>query len=47
MAAGGQAGVAKEELTSFAQSAVKMGITFDQTAEQSRQMMAQWRTAVG
>ncbi|HGJ5882469.1 phage tail tape measure protein [Arsenophonus sp.] len=45
VAAGGQAGIAKEELMSFAQSAVKMGIAFDQTAEQSGQMMAQWRTA--
>ncbi|HGJ5856481.1 phage tail tape measure protein [Arsenophonus nasoniae] len=45
VAAGGQAGIAKEELMSFAQSAVKMGIAFDQTAEQSGQMMARWRTA--
>ncbi|EFW13127.1 phage tail tape measure protein [Serratia symbiotica str. Tucson] len=45
VAAGGQAGIAKEELMSFAQSAVKMGIAFDQTAEQSGQMMAQWHTA--
>ncbi|MFT8210858.1 MAG: phage tail tape measure protein [Symbiopectobacterium sp.] len=45
VAAGGQAGIAKEELMSFAESAVKMGVAFDQTAEQSGQMMAQWRTA--
>lgn len=45
VAAGGQAGIAKEELLSFAESAVKMGVAFDQTAEQSGQMMAEWRTA--
>lgn len=45
VAAGGQAGIAKEELLSFAESAVKMGVAFDQTAEESGQMMAQWRTA--
>ncbi|QLK87336.1 phage tail tape measure protein [Arsenophonus endosymbiont of Aphis craccivora] len=45
VAAGGQEGIAKEELMSFAQSDIKMGIAFDQTAEQSGQMMAQWRTA--
>ncbi|WP_439647135.1 phage tail tape measure protein [Arsenophonus endosymbiont of Aleurodicus floccissimus] len=41
VAAGGQAGIVKKELMSFAKSAVKMGIAFDQTAEQSGQMMAQ------
>lgn len=45
VAAGGQAGIAQAELMSFAGSAVKMGVAFDQTAEQSGQMMAQWRTA--
>lgn len=45
VAAGGQAGIAKEELLSFTESAVKMGVAFDQTAEESGQMMAQWRTA--
>ncbi|HEN3622836.1 TPA: phage tail tape measure protein [Yersinia enterocolitica] len=45
VAAGGQAGIAREELTRFAEDAVKMGIAFDQTAEESGQMMAQWRTA--
>ncbi|KFK95018.1 MULTISPECIES: phage tail tape measure protein [unclassified Serratia (in: enterobacteria)] len=45
VAAGGQAGIAKSELMAFAESAIKMGIAFDQTAEQSGQMMAQWRTA--
>lgn len=45
VAAGGQAGIAREELARFAEDAVKMGIAFDQTAEESGQMMAQWRTA--
>ncbi|WON77838.1 phage tail tape measure protein [Serratia sp. UGAL515B_01] len=45
VAAGGQAGIARDELLKFAEGAVKMGIAFDQTAEQSGQMMAQWRTA--
>ena len=29
----------------FAESAAKMGVAFDITAEQAGQMMAQWRTA--
>ncbi|MDU2730521.1 MULTISPECIES: phage tail tape measure protein [Pantoea] len=45
VAAGGQAGIARNELKQFASDAVKMGIAFDQTAEESGQMMAQWRTA--
>jgi TP901 family phage tail tape measure protein len=45
VASGGQAGIAKAELLGFAEAAVKMGIAFDQTAEQSGDMMAKWRTA--
>lgn len=45
VAAGGQAGIARKELIGFASDAVKMGIAFDQTAEESGQMMATWRTA--
>lgn len=45
VAAGGQAGIARADLKAFATDAVKMGIAFDQTAEESGQMMAQWRTA--
>jgi TP901 family phage tail tape measure protein len=44
-AAGGQSGIAREELGAFAQDAVKMGIAFDTTAEESGSMMAKWRTA--
>lgn len=45
VAAGGQSGIARGELLGFAQDAVKMGIAFDQTAEQSGDMMAKWRTS--
>lgn len=45
VAAGGQSGIAREELLSFAESAAKMGVAFDVTADQAGQMMAQWRTA--
>ncbi|WP_230090836.1 phage tail tape measure protein [Pseudomonas sp. BIGb0427] len=45
VAAGGQSGIAREELNQFAEDAVKMGVAFDQTAEQSGSMMAKWRTA--
>jgi TP901 family phage tail tape measure protein len=44
-AAGGQSGIAREELGAFAKDAVKMGIAFDTTAEESGSMMAKWRTA--
>lgn len=45
VAAGGQAGFAKDELPKFAEDAVKMGVAFDQTAEQAGEMMATWRTS--
>lgn len=45
VAAGGQAGIARGDLMQFANDAVKMGVAFDTTAEESGQMMAQWRTA--
>ena len=45
VAAGGQAGIAKEELLGFAESAAKMGVAFDITADQAGDMMAKWRTA--
>ncbi|EJA5114913.1 phage tail tape measure protein [Salmonella enterica] len=45
VAAGGQAGIARGDLMQFASDAVKMGGAFDTTAEESGQMMAQWRTA--
>lgn len=45
VAAGGQSGIARDELGRFAEEAVKMGVAFDQTAEESGDMMAKWRTA--
>ncbi|WP_323115431.1 phage tail tape measure protein [Pseudomonas guariconensis] len=45
VAAGGQSGIAKNELLGFAEAAVKMGVAFDQTADESGEMMAKWRTA--
>lgn len=45
VAAGGQAGIARSDLMQFTSAAVKMGVAFDTTAEESGQMMAQWRTA--
>lgn len=44
-AAGGQSGIAREELNQFSEDAVKMGVAFDQTASESGEMMAKWRTA--
>ncbi|MGC5885735.1 phage tail tape measure protein [Ralstonia pseudosolanacearum] len=45
VAAGGQAGFDKNELGRFAEDAVKMGVAFDQTAQQAGEMMATWRTS--
>ncbi|WP_412526087.1 phage tail tape measure protein [Burkholderia lata] len=45
VAAGGQAGLARSELTRFAEDAVKMGVAFEQSAEESGDMMAKWRTS--
>lgn len=45
VAAGGQSGLVREELLQFAEDAVKMGVAFDTTAEQSGEMMAKWRTS--
>lgn len=45
VAAGGQSGIAREDLLAFAKSAAKMGTAFDITADQAGEMMAKWRTA--
>lgn len=45
VAAGGQSGIARADLTQFASDAAKMGIAFDVTADQAGDMMAKWRTA--
>lgn len=45
VAAAGQAGIARNELARFAEDAVKMGVAFDTTAEESGEMMKIWRTS--
>lgn len=45
VAAGGQAGIEKENLITFAESAAKMGVAFDITADQAGDMMAKWKTS--
>ena len=45
VAAGGQSGIARGELLQFAESAAKMGVAFDITADEAGEMMAKWRTA--
>lgn len=47
VAAGGQAGIARDDLKQFATDAIKMGVAFDISAEQAGDMMAKWRTAFG
>ena len=45
VAAGGQSGIAKQDLIGYAEAAAKMGVAFDITAQDAGQSMAQWRTA--
>jgi len=45
VAAGGQAGIATKELTAFAESAIKMGVAFDISADEAGQAMAEMRAA--
>jgi len=45
VAAGGQAGLARGELTAFAESAVKVGVAFGMTADEAGQMMSELRSA--
>lgn len=47
MEAAGQSHIAKNELLDFTETATKMGIAFDSTAEQAGDWMAAWRTALG
>ena len=46
-AAAGQAGIANEDLIEFTETAAKMGIAFDTTADQAGEWMATWRTSFG
>lgn len=46
-AAGGQGGIAKEDLLDFTETAAKMGVAFDVSAQQAGDWMAKWRAALG
>lgn len=46
MAAAGQSGIAASDLKQFTETAAKMGVAFDTTAEQAGEWMATWRTAL-
>lgn len=45
IAAGGQSGIAAKDLSAFAESAIKMGVAFDITADEAGQAMAEMRAA--
>ncbi|WP_435931414.1 phage tail tape measure protein [Moraxella bovoculi] len=47
MEAAGQSGIARDELTRFADSAIKMGVAFDITAEEAGKAMAEMRASFG
>ncbi|CAM6362731.1 phage tail tape measure protein [Klebsiella michiganensis] len=47
VAAGAQSGIATKELTKFAESAIKMGVAFDISADEAGQSMAEMRSAFG
>ncbi len=47
VAAGAQAGVAREDLVGFASDATEMGIAFDLAADEAGTTMAAWRNAFG
>lgn len=46
-AAGGQGGIAKDDLLDFTETAAKMGVAFDVSAQQAGDWMAKWRAALG
>lgn len=45
-AAAGQAGIAEKDLLRFTETAAKMGVAFDITAEEAGEMMAKWRSGM-
>ncbi|SFD68558.1 phage tail tape measure protein, TP901 family, core region [Thiohalospira halophila DSM 15071] len=47
VAAAGQSGIARDQLTAFAESAVRMGTAFDLSGAQAGKMMASWRAGMG
>ena len=46
VAAAGQSGIAKQDLTELAEQAAKMGVAFDLTGAQAGKMMADWRAGM-
>lgn len=46
VAAAAQSGVAKQDLTEFAEQAAKMGVAFDLTGDHAGKMMADWRAGM-
>lgn len=46
IAAAGQSGVAKEDLTQFAETAAKMGVAFDLSGAEAGKMMSDWRAGM-
>lgn len=47
IASAAQSGVAKKDLTQFAEQAAKMGVAFGLTGDQAGKMMANWRSGMG
>ena len=45
-AAAGQAGIAEDDLLRFTETAAKMGVAFDISAEEAGEMMAKWRSGM-
>lgn len=45
-AAAGQAGIAEKDLLQFTETAAKMGVAFDVTAQEAGEMMAKWRSGM-
>lgn len=46
IAAAGQSGVAKQDLTEFAEQAAKMGVAFDLSGAEAGKMMSDWRAGM-
>jgi TP901 family phage tail tape measure protein len=47
VAAAGQAGIAKKDMTAFARTAIQMGTAFDLTGREAGKIMSSWRASMG
>ena len=47
VAAAGQAGIAKKDMTEFAETAIKMGTAFDLSGKKAGKVLSSWRAAMG